>query len=78
MPTSTIDTTSAEEENSLPVSGSSFISELDEADIASEYSERTSISQSFSRQWHEAAFILNIKEKHLPQVAIDQVILATS
>lgn len=31
------------------------------------------------RQWHEAAYILGIKEKHiLPQVAIDEILSTTS
>lgn len=34
---------------------------------------------SISRQWHEAAYILGIKEKHvLGQVAVDEILSTTS
>lgn len=71
MPTSTVDSTAGI--NSL------LTNDIDVQDPSVVDDEEESRPMPASRQWHEAAYIISIKEKHvLAQVAVDQVLSATS
>lgn len=75
MPSSTLEHSPTE--YPLSVENVEHIPQSDAALLSDTY--ESNCSPSVNRQWHEAAYILSIKEKHiLPQVAIDQILSTTS